>query len=86
MLHNIDSQKVAQSDFLCEECVSGDRTLVLVTHDDLKMIGEGKGKGGKVFLVWKRGWLLYRFLDVTYISGDDDDDGSVKRHPIMRIK
>ena len=25
MLHNIDSQKVAQSDFLCEECVSGDR-------------------------------------------------------------
>lgn len=25
MLHNIDSQKVAQSDFLCEECVSGYR-------------------------------------------------------------
>ena len=55
MLHNIDSQKVAQSDFLCEECVSGDRTSV--THCDVfafskKMLGEGNGKGGKVFFCW----------------------------------
>ena len=27
MLHDIDGQKVAQSDFLCEECTSGYRYL-----------------------------------------------------------
>ena len=61
MLHNIDSQKVAQSDFLCEECVSGDRTLV--SHDDqTKMVGEGsRAKVDRFFLVYVfafwRWWL-----------------------------